>query len=109
MALSTLLFQKCPRCNKGKLFTGVFKMHEKCSHCHLKFDREEGYYTMAIVFANFMYALIVAPTLLILTAKDKSYTEIGAILAGISIVAVPVIFRYARTIWLHFDFFIHPE
>lgn len=84
-------------------------MNDHCQNCGLKFDRAEGYYTMAIVVANFLYALIVAPLLLIMTANEKSIPEIFLLLGGISAIAVPLIFRYARTIWLHFDFFIHPE
>ena len=109
MSLSAVIAQKCPRCTQGKMFKGIFAMNDNCSHCELKFDRAEGYYTMAIVIANFLYALIVAPTLLMMTVNDKTITEIILTLTGISLIAVPLIFRYARTLWLHLDFFMHPE
>lgn len=109
MNLISIATQKCPRCGSGKMFKGIFAMHENCSHCELKFDRAEGYYTMAIVIANFMYALVVASTMLIMTTNDNSILNIVLTLCGISLIAVPLIFRYARTIWLHLDFFMHPE
>lgn len=109
MSYSALLLQKCPRCEDGKMFKGVFKMHETCPVCHFKFERQEGYFTMAIVVANFLYTMIVAPTLLVMTTMDEPVWKIIVVLGGFSLPAVPIIFRYARTIWLYFDFRIHPE
>jgi len=109
MSFNALVTQKCPRCEKGPLFHGFFKMHATCPVCQFKFERQEGYFTMAIVIANFLYALIVAPTLLAMTTMNESVWNIILILGGFSIIAIPLIFRYARTIWLHFDFMIHPE
>jgi uncharacterized protein (DUF983 family) len=41
---------KCPQCHKGKLFThpwwNIFKfdkMHEHCSECGLRYEREPGF------------------------------------------------------------------
>lgn len=109
MNFSALVTQKCPKCSNGKMFKGIFAMNEYCSNCNLKFDRAEGYYTMAIVFANFMYAMIVAPTLLIMSTNDESVLDIAITLGVISLFAVPLIFRYARTVWLHLDFFMNPD
>jgi len=109
MSFSAILLQKCPRCGKGKMFSGIFKMNKTCTHCQLKFEREEGYYTMAIVFANFLYALIVAPTLLTMTTMNKPVWNIVLVLGGFSLISIPLIFRLARAIWLHIDFRIHPE
>jgi len=64
---------------------------------------------MAIVIANFLYALIVAPTLLSMTTLNEPVWNIVLVLGGFSLIVVPLIFRYARTLWLHFDFSIHPE
>lgn len=109
MSTFALVTNRCPRCEKGKMFRGIFKMNESCPECHFKFERQEGYFTMAIVFANFLYAFIVAPVLLVMTTMDETVWNIILVLGGISLVTVPLIFRYARTIWLHFDFRIHPE
>ena len=109
MHINALLLQKCPRCEKGNMFQGIFKMHKTCTHCHMQFEREEGYFTMAILFANFLYALIVAPTLLVMTTMNATILDIALVLGGFSLLAIPLIFRYARAIWLHLDFSIHPE
>ncbi|MCB0282496.1 MAG: DUF983 domain-containing protein [Calditrichae bacterium] len=109
MNAGAMLGQKCPKCNNGKMFYGVFKMHTECPVCGFKFERQEGYFTSAIFIGNFLYALIVAPTLMIMTAVDASVWKIAAVLGSFSLIAIPVIFRFARTIWLHVDFMIHPD
>jgi uncharacterized protein (DUF983 family) len=109
MGLNAVITQKCPKCQDGKMFSGILKMNQICSHCGFKFEREEGYFTMAIVIANFLYAFIVAPTILIMTALKVPFWKIGLILFSVSLVVVPLIFRLSRTLWLHIDFVIHPE
>ncbi len=109
MSFFKIIAQRCPKCGDGKMFKGAFSMNETCPGCHFKFDRGEGYYTMAILIANFLYALIVAPTLLVMTTNGEPIISIVLTLSGISIIVIPLIFRYARTIWLHIDFFVHPE
>jgi uncharacterized protein (DUF983 family) len=36
---------RCPRCGKGGLFRTWFSMHDRCSHCFLHFEREEGFHS----------------------------------------------------------------
>jgi uncharacterized protein (DUF983 family) len=109
MSLNAVVTQRCPKCEDGKMFKGILKMNQTCTHCGFKFEREEGYYTMSIVIANFFYALIVAPTILIMTALDVPIWKIAVILGAISMVVIPLIFRLSRTLWLHFDFATHRE
>lgn len=109
MDINALIRTRCPRCANDKMFKGVFKMNTTCASCGFKYEREEGYFTSAIVIANFLYALFVAPTILILTTMDYPTISIVIILTTISIILVPLIFRYARAIWLYLDFYIHPE
>lgn len=54
---------KCPRCRVGKVFSGptygfrIQKMNEFCPHCSLKFEREPGYFYVAMFVS---YAMNVA-------------------------------------------------
>lgn len=109
MNVNAMLGQKCPKCSKGKMFFGILKMHSHCPDCGFKFERQEGYFTSAIFIGNFLYALVVAPTLMIMTAVDAPVWKIATVLGSFSLIAIPVIFRYARAIWLHVDFMIHPD
>ncbi|MFO0436645.1 MAG: DUF983 domain-containing protein, partial [Sphingobacteriaceae bacterium] len=48
----SMLFNKCPRCHQGDVFTEknpyklnkVFSMHETCSHCQLKYEKEPSFF-----------------------------------------------------------------
>ena len=39
---------KCPRCGKGDICAGMFKMNLDCSNCRFKFEREPGYFVGAM-------------------------------------------------------------
>lgn len=60
---SAFVNAKCPRCRVGKVFTGptyglkIQKMNEVCPHCALKFEREPGYFYVAMFVS---YAMNVA-------------------------------------------------
>lgn len=109
MNIAAMVSQKCPKCEKGKMFNGVLKMHTTCTRCGFKFEREDGYFTSAIVIANFLYAFLVAPTILIMTAQDIPAWQIAALLGMVTLIAIPIILRFSRAAWLHFDFTLNPE
>lgn len=60
---SAFVNAKCPRCRVGKVFSGptyglkIQKMNEVCPHCALKFEREPGYFYVAMFVS---YAMNVA-------------------------------------------------
>ncbi|MET3114427.1 uncharacterized protein (DUF983 family) [Pedobacter sp. CG_S7] len=103
---------KCPRCRIGKVFTGptysfsVQKMNEYCPHCKLRFEREPGYFYVAMFVS---YAMNVAE---LISAGVASYVFglkldyenlwyfVGVLLATILIFA-PFNYRYSRLILLY--------
>ncbi len=103
MSFSSMMTLKCPQCEEGKMFKGVFKMYEHCPKCGMKYEKEQGYFTAAIFVGNFLYGLVVAPTILIMSAIESPIWKIALVLGGFSLVTVPLIFRYARSIWLYID------
>lgn len=60
---SAFVNAQCPRCRVGKVFSGatygfkIQKMNEVCPHCALKFEREPGYFYVAMFVS---YAMNVA-------------------------------------------------
>ncbi len=103
MSFSSMMTLKCPQCEEGKMFYGVFKMHEHCPNCGMKYEKEQGYFTAAIFVGNFLYGLVVAPTILIMSAIDEPIWKIVLVLGGFSLITVPLIFRYSRSILLYID------
>jgi len=33
---------RCPNCEQGKIFTGLFRMNKTCPVCGVRFEREDG-------------------------------------------------------------------
>src|SRR5260370_17820376 len=59
MILKRALLLRCPRCGKGKIFRRRFTTYEKCSVCHLVFEREEGFYTRSIAINLIVSELLI--------------------------------------------------
>lgn len=104
------LHAKCPRCRQGNLFANSMygfksqKMNENCSHCGLRFEREPGYFYVAMFVS---YALTTAQMIAIgvltylITGEDNSpWLYIIAIFTGILLLS-PFNFRYSRVILLY--------
>jgi len=103
---------KCPRCRVGHVFTGATyafksqKMNETCPHCSLKFEREPGYFYVAM-FVSYafnvaeMIMVSVAATLFGLTLiYDNLWYFIG-ILSITSVLFSPFNYRYSRMVLLY--------
>src|SRR2546427_10553869 len=48
---------RCPRCGCCPLYSGYFRMQERCAACGFRYEREQGYFVGAI-YIN--YAITVA-------------------------------------------------
>ncbi|WP_079714771.1 DUF983 domain-containing protein [Parapedobacter luteus] len=101
---------KCPRCRQGNIFTGkayglkVQKMNETCPHCGLRFEREPGYFYVAMFVS---YAMAVAE---LVTACVGTYFLTGymdgpwlylIVAFATALVFAPFNYRYSRVILLH--------
>jgi uncharacterized protein (DUF983 family) len=84
-------------------------MHEHCPVCGVKYERETGYFMNSIFIGYVMAFLVIVPVLLFLYFSGASafwYTiAVSIILAVLS----PIIFRYARVIWMHMDELMDPR
>lgn len=84
-------------------------MNTACPVCGLVFEREQGYYTGAMVVSYAIavptYGLIVIALLLFGVAPPVALLVGGALY----LVLAPFIFRYSRVVWLHFDWRIDPD
>ena len=103
---------KCPRCRVGKVFNGPtysFKsqsMNERCPHCDLKFEREPGYFYVAMFVS---YALNVAQMVAVSVAAyvlglpltyENLWYYVGVLLVAVLIFS-PFNYRWSRMILLY--------
>lgn len=103
---------KCPRCRTGQVFTGTtysfgsHKMKDTCSHCGLRYEREPGYFYVAMFVSygmNVAEMLTVGIACYVFGLKltfDNLWYYFGALMLT-SVVFAPFNFRYSRLILLY--------
>lgn len=101
---------RCPRCGEGPMFQNLFRMHERCDHCDLKYERAPGYFlgSAYINYALTSVILLVGYVSLRFGAGISNRTLTPFLVAFF--VLFPLMFyRYARALWISFDSFFDTE
>jgi len=94
---------RCPRCLKGKVFRSLLTMHETCPECGLKFAREPGFFLGAMYFSYGLGILISLPICAAMFFHDYSpWAIFGVVILQLALLS-PLLLRYSRVAWLHFD------
>ncbi len=109
--LAQILNNKCPNCNKGKVFRdksfffsiGFPKMNEYCAHCNFKFEKEPGFFFGAMFVS---YALCVGEGLITYFIAHQFFEEtfdlrIIPIISSVIIVLCFFNIRLSRMIWIY--------
>ena len=100
---------RCAHCLVGPVFNGLVSMNKTCPHCGIIFEREHGYFSMAVFIAYVIYALALGPLYFVLARLGQfTLPWLIASLVG-ALIAAPFVFRYARVIWLHVDEVLDPR
>jgi uncharacterized protein (DUF983 family) len=97
--------QRCPRCCRGKIFGGFFRMNDPCPVCGMVFQREEGYF-LGAMYVSYLIGTILAG--LFYWAVWTWNPNIGPTAFMILFFLVylpltPFVWRYSRTGWIHFE------
>lgn len=119
-AWPAIVHAKCPRCRRGDLFINSMygfkgqEMHKTCSHCGLTYEREPGYFYVAMFVSyalNVAQMVTLAVAIHVLTGSNNPWVYCGIILA-VAVVLSPFNFRYSRVALLHWltpGLHYHPE
>ncbi|MBU6351079.1 MAG: DUF983 domain-containing protein [Chloroflexi bacterium] len=107
--LGALLRQRCPVCLRGQVFCSLFGMHSHCPTCGIKFERESGYFLNAMFVGYAAGFLALLPTALWLTWRNVSIAVFSVAIIAQTTLLTPLIFRYARLIWMHTDQLLDPR
>ena len=87
-------------------------MNERCPICGVKFEREPGYFFGAMYFSYALGVPIIAGLTAILKVTLLNSWELQWVVLpawAIYLVLVPMIFRYSRVLWMHFDRYFNPD
>jgi uncharacterized protein (DUF983 family) len=107
--LLAIIQQRCPVCMQGKIFARLLRMHPTCPVCQVAYEREEGYFMMSVFIGYVLNLFILVPIVLILLLNDVPLSWYAAGLALFLLFVYPLVFRYARVIWLHLDQMMDPR
>ncbi|MCX6216775.1 DUF983 domain-containing protein [Spirosoma sp.] len=116
--LYSILFNKCPRCQEGDFFVSKSayklkqfdKMHEECSHCQLRYNREPGFFTGAMYVSYAYYvAFIISSFVLFYAILDIDLDYYLVFLLPSLVLLTPFFFRLARRTWINFFEDYRPE
>ncbi|MBK6389666.1 MAG: DUF983 domain-containing protein [Saprospiraceae bacterium] len=107
--MSAIFGQRCPQCEKGKMFSsGLFQfskfldMPEKCEYCGLKFMPEPGFYmgSMFVSYALFSWGmLILVAVFYLLFHFGIDMSIFLAVMCGL--LSFTYVIRLSRAIALH--------
>ena len=101
--LRAVLYQRCPNCLQGKVFSGLLGMNERCPLCGHVFIREQGYFQGAMYVSYGLglgvIFLLTGVTMLALPSHSEGLAL--SIIIPIFLLLVPIIYRYSRVIWMH--------
>lgn len=101
--LWAVLRLRCPRCLQGMLFRGFLTMRAECPACGLKFGREDGYYTSAMIVSYALSVPVLGAIFALLYALfTPQWTLITVWFVSLPVFVpfVLIIFRYSRAIWM---------
>jgi len=107
--LTAVAAGRCPRCLDGRIWRGLFSMNEVCPVCGLRFEREHGYWTGAMVASYALGVPILAALIFLVwlvTRWDVMF--VLAVADGLFILVAPLVWRYSRIVWLHLDWLVDP-
>jgi len=84
-------------------------MHTHCPVCGVKYEREDGYFMMSVFVGYVMSAVLAVPVIVILYLNDAEILTYVWVTAVVLFALSPLIFHYARVIWMHIDELLDPR
>lgn len=106
-----MLRQRCPRCREGLVFRGLWTMNDPCPVCGLVFEREPGYFLGALYVSYPLSALAMTTIFYFGRWLWPAWNEMTVALVAfiVYLPLIPLVFRYGRVIWLHYDRLLAPS
>lgn len=86
------------------MFAGIFRMHESCAHCGLKYEREPGYF-LGSIYINYGVTAFLITAGWVACRYGFGFEARSLIIpfAVFLVLFQTLFFRYARALWLAMD------
>jgi uncharacterized protein (DUF983 family) len=101
-----------PGCGGRKVFTGWFRMADRCPSCGYQFEREEGFflgaYVMNLATAQILVMLLAVIPTILNSNPDASLWPV--VISGVvgAVVAPSVFYPYSKTLWVAIELTLRP-
>ena len=91
------------------MWRSMFSINDPCPVCGLRFEREPGYWTGAMV-ASYALGIPVLALIVIAVWLATGWDVLVALVVAdvLFLAVVPFVWRYSRVVWLHLDWLIDP-
>ena len=97
-----IIRQRCPRCRKGAIYSGLMRTRPSCPVCGLVYIREPGYFYGAM-YASYAFGLVTTAYWLPMLLLGVNPVLVVLIPTVQLVLQIPVSFRYSRVFWLYLD------
>lgn len=108
--LYSILTGTCPRCLQESMYTdgnpyhlgNLFKMHERCSKCNLKYKMEPSFFYGAM-YVSYAVGIAFAVAAFVISFLFLGVSLVNAfiIIVVALILLLPLIIRLSRNIWIN--------
>lgn len=112
--LNSILTGSCPKCHEESMYedknpynlSNIYKMHEKCSHCNIKYKIEPSFFYGAMyVSYGLGIAFSVAAFIISYVFLNSSLKTAFVVIIVTLIAFMPLTMRLSRNIWI--NIFVH--
>jgi len=111
-ALSSLVRLRCPNCRRGAVLKGWYRVHDRCSSCHLRYERSDENYFAGAVFVHFMLSgFSFAASLLLFLMLSWPTVPWTALTIGTPLAMLffaVAFFPISKVVWLTADVMLRP-
>ena len=100
---------RCVACGQGRMFRDWFRMQPACDHCGFPFQREPGFY-LGSIYINYGVTALTMTMVWFAGIAAGYNTRPWLWPSALFCVVFPLwFFRYARSLWLGFDYYWDPQ
>jgi uncharacterized protein (DUF983 family) len=95
------LLLRCPNCERGRMFNGLFQMNALCPECGARFERREGESVGGMAINLILAELLTVGGLIVteLTVKPSLVFQLSFWIV-FNILFVVFFYRHARALWV---------
>ena len=95
------LAHRCPNCGGRTLFRHWLAMHQRCSRCALRFEREPGFFLGAVVINYTVTLVLMLVPVLVLVFQQRLDVLPALVIASTWCIVFPLaFFPTSKSLWL---------